>query len=71
MYSSALSAVEQVDIWAKDIKLEGIMLNQFNACRGELFELARNQVRPFYSGCVSADMLPVGRLWDTVGPSAI
>jgi hypothetical protein len=49
MHSSALSAVEQVDVWAKDINLEGIMSNQFNACKGELLELARNQVRPFCS----------------------
>ncbi|KAH9966604.1 trafficking protein particle complex subunit 10 [Russula dissimulans] len=46
-YSSALSAVEQVDTWAKDIKLEGILLNQFNAGRGELLELARNQLDVF------------------------
>jgi trafficking protein particle complex subunit 10 len=40
--------VEQVDVWAKDIKLEGVVLNQFNACKGELLELARNQVKdPF------------------------
>lgn len=63
--------MEQVDDWAKDIKQEGIMLNQFNACKGELLELARNQVRPFRSGCVIADMLPVRRVWDTLGPSAI
>jgi trafficking protein particle complex subunit 10 len=45
IYSSALSAIEQTDVWAKDIKLEGITLNQYNACKAELFELARNQVR--------------------------
>jgi hypothetical protein len=42
--------VEQVDVWAKDLKLEGILLNQFNACKGELLELARNQVRTFPLG---------------------
>jgi hypothetical protein len=63
--------VEQVDVWAKDIKLEGIMLNQFNACKGELLELARNQVRPFRSGCVIANIPPVGHFWDTLGLSAV
>ena len=63
--------MEQVDVWAKDIKLEGVVLNQFNACKGELIELARNQVRPLRSGCVIADIFPAGRLWHTIGPSAI
>ncbi|KAF8275107.1 trafficking protein particle complex subunit 10 [Lactarius quietus] len=43
-YSSALSALEQADIWASNIKLEGITLNHFNACKAELLELARNQL---------------------------
>ncbi len=47
------------------------MLNQFNACKGELLELARNQVRHLRSGAVIANILPAGRLWDTIGPSAI
>jgi hypothetical protein len=64
-YSSALSSVEQVDVWAKDFKLEGIMLNQLNACKGELLELARNQVRHLRSGRAIADTLVVGRHWDT------
>jgi hypothetical protein len=63
--------VEQADVWAKDIKLEGVVLNQFNACKGELLELARNQVRSLRSGCVIADIFPAGRLWYTIGPSAI
>ena len=63
--------MEQVDIWAKDIKLEGVVFNQFNACKGELIELARNQVRSFRSGCVIADIFPAGRLWYTIGSSAI
>lgn len=63
--------MEQVDVWAKDIKLEGVVLNQFNACKGELLELARNQVRSLRSGCVIADIFPAGRLWYTIGPSAI
>ncbi len=71
MYSSALSVVEQVDVWAKDIKLEGVVLNQFNACKGELLELARNQVRPLRSGCVIADIFSAGRLWYTIGLSAV
>ncbi|KAI0288169.1 trafficking protein particle complex subunit 10 [Russula brevipes] len=47
MYSSALSAVEQADVWANEFELEGIVLNQFNACKGELLELARNQLDVF------------------------
>jgi hypothetical protein len=47
------------------------MLNQFNACKGELIELARNQVRSLRSGCVIADIFPAGHLWYTIGPSAI
>lgn len=46
-YSSALSALEQADIWASNIKLEGTALNQFNACKAELLELARNQLDVF------------------------
>ncbi|KAI9510228.1 trafficking protein particle complex subunit 10 [Russula earlei] len=46
-HSSALSAVEQVEVWAKDIQLESILLNQFNACKGELLELARHQLDVF------------------------
>ncbi|KAI0256634.1 trafficking protein particle complex subunit 10 [Lactifluus subvellereus] len=46
-YSSALSAIEQADVWAKDIKLEGITLNQYHACKAELLELARNQLDVF------------------------
>jgi hypothetical protein len=71
MYSSALSSVEQVDVWAKDIKLEGIALNQFNACKGELLELARSQVRYIRSCCAVADILVVGRHWDTHTPFAV
>jgi len=67
-FSSALSSVEQVDFWAKDTKLEDIMLNQFNACKGELLELARNQVRHLRSGCAITDILVVGRHWDTNTP---
>ena len=63
--------MEQVDVWAKDIKLEGVVLNQFNACKGELIELARNQVRSLCSGCVIADIVPAGRIWYTIGPSAV
>jgi hypothetical protein len=43
-YSSALSVVEQCDIWAADLKLEGPIVTTFNAGKGELLELARNQV---------------------------
>ena len=65
--------MEQVDAWAEDIKLplEGVVLNQFNACKAELLELARNQVRSLHSGCVIADIFPAGCLWYTIGPLTI
>lgn len=43
-YSSALSVVEQCDTWANTLKLESVALASFNAGKGELLELARNQV---------------------------
>jgi hypothetical protein len=70
-YSSALSAVEQVDVWAKDIKLEGVVLNQFNACKGELLELARNQVRLLRSGSAIANIPTVGHRWNTIRRVAV
>jgi hypothetical protein len=44
IYSSALSVVQQCDAWAGDLKLEGPTLSSFNAGKGELLELAKNQV---------------------------
>ncbi|KAF7338390.1 hypothetical protein MVEN_02064700 [Mycena venus] len=43
-YSSALSVVDQCDTWAGPSGLQGSMLSTFNAGKGELLELARNQV---------------------------
>lgn len=43
-YSSALSVVEQCNIWANGFKLEAPQQAAFNARKGELIELARNQV---------------------------
>lgn len=44
-YSSALSVVEQCDLWSSALTMEGNKLAAFNAGKGELLELARNQVR--------------------------
>jgi trafficking protein particle complex subunit 10 len=44
IYSSAMSAVEQCDTWASRLTLDGPKLATFNAGKGELLELARNQV---------------------------
>ncbi|KAJ7285957.1 trafficking protein particle complex subunit 10 [Mycena rebaudengoi] len=43
-YSSALSVVEQCDIWAASLNMQGPKLAAFNAGKGELLELARNQL---------------------------
>lgn len=43
-YSSALSVVEQCDSWANGLKLEGSAQAAIHATKGELLELARNQV---------------------------
>ncbi|KAJ7905373.1 trafficking protein particle complex subunit 10 [Mycena olivaceomarginata] len=43
-YSSALSVVDQCDTWAATLSLQGTMLSTFNAGKGELLELARNQL---------------------------
>ena len=47
------------------------MLNQFNACKGELLELARRQVRLLRWSCAIADIISVGRLWDETEPFAL
>jgi hypothetical protein len=44
-YSSALSVVDQCDVWAVDHKPDDSDLPSFNAGKGELLELALNQVR--------------------------
>lgn len=44
IYSSALSTVEQCDVWAKELTLDGATLVAFNASKADLLELARNQV---------------------------
>jgi hypothetical protein len=43
-YSSALSVVEQCDNWANGLKLESSAQAAIHASKGELLELARNQV---------------------------
>jgi trafficking protein particle complex subunit 10 len=43
-YSSALSVVEQCDNWTDGLKLEGSAQAAVHASKGELLELARNQV---------------------------
>jgi hypothetical protein len=44
IFSSALSVVEQCDVWATDFALDGPDLAILNSRKGELLELARNQV---------------------------
>lgn len=47
-YASALSVVDQVDLWCSelglDASLDGAPLNNFNAAKAELIELARHQL---------------------------
>ncbi|KAJ7063184.1 trafficking protein particle complex subunit 10 [Mycena amicta] len=43
-HCSALSVVDQCDIWAANSDLQGPKLNAFNASKGELLELARIQL---------------------------
>lgn len=47
IYSSALSTVEQCDLWAKDLTLDGATLVTFNASKADLLELARSQVSAY------------------------
>ncbi|RDB24044.1 Trafficking protein particle complex subunit 10 [Hypsizygus marmoreus] len=44
IYSSALSVVEYCDNWASNFSISGPKLNSFNAAKGELLELARDQL---------------------------
>jgi hypothetical protein len=39
-----MSVVDQCDVWAKAVKMEVAAVANFNAGKGELLELARNQV---------------------------
>jgi hypothetical protein len=48
IYSSALSVVGQCNEWASGFDITGPKLNTFNAAKGELLELARNQVNACY-----------------------
>lgn len=50
IYSSALSAVETCDEWARTRETESIPLNSFNAGKGELLTMARTQVSALDSG---------------------
>ncbi|KAF9009438.1 trafficking protein particle complex subunit 10 [Cyathus striatus] len=43
-YSSAISVVEQCDLWISQSKLDSKKLLQFNAGKGELLETARHQL---------------------------
>ncbi|KAI0797709.1 trafficking protein particle complex subunit 10 [Abortiporus biennis] len=43
-YGSALSVVEQCDIWASGKEMDKTTLANFNAAKGELVELARHQL---------------------------
>ncbi|KZV72948.1 hypothetical protein PENSPDRAFT_628128 [Peniophora sp. CONT] len=46
-YASALSVVDQVDLWCSELGepgLDGAPLNNFNAAKAELIELARHQL---------------------------
>lgn len=43
-YASALSVVEQCDVWAAELDLEPAKLNGFNATKAELLEVARKQL---------------------------
>lgn len=44
-YSSALSVVDLCDGWSAGFQLDAATQASFNAVKGELLELARNQVR--------------------------
>ncbi|EJD39309.1 hypothetical protein AURDEDRAFT_71368 [Auricularia subglabra TFB-10046 SS5] len=43
-YASCISVVQQCDKWADGFQLEGALLSTYNSVKGELYELARNQV---------------------------
>ena len=45
IYSSCLSVIEYCDKLASEVTITSPKLESFNAAKGELFELARNQVR--------------------------
>ncbi|KAG1827035.1 trafficking protein particle complex subunit 10 [Suillus subaureus] len=44
IFSSALSVVDQCDMWAPATELDGIQLARFSASKGELLELAKTQL---------------------------
>lgn len=45
IYSASLNVVAHGEAWATKVQLDGQQLTVFNARKGELLELARNQVR--------------------------
>jgi hypothetical protein len=45
VYSSALSVVEQCDAWAGPVDLDKVALSNYQAAKGELLQLAANQVK--------------------------
>ncbi|PAV23661.1 er to golgi transport-related protein [Pyrrhoderma noxium] len=69
IYSSALSAVDTLDDWARNKELDTITSNQFNSAKGELLFASRNQLdrlgirlnflpfEPPFSNC-AADLSP-------------
>ncbi|KAG1877859.1 trafficking protein particle complex subunit 10 [Suillus subalutaceus] len=62
IFSSALSVVDQCDMWAPAIELDGIQLARFSASKGELLELAKTQViclkkPPFATTCMEGTTL--------------
>ncbi|KAJ7452540.1 hypothetical protein B0H11DRAFT_2245998 [Mycena galericulata] len=65
-HSSALSVVDQCDTWAVPLNLQGPKLSTFNAGKGELLELARNQVSSFASFALKKKSPTVEKL-DIIG----
>lgn len=60
IYSAALNVTTHCETWATKVQLDGQQLTAFNACKGELLELARNQVRHCCSlGIQSLTKVPI------------
>ncbi|KAI0341805.1 hypothetical protein BDW22DRAFT_1377071 [Trametopsis cervina] len=66
-YSSALSVVDQCDIWAKSSDLDKASLANFNGVKGELTELARHELDVFG---VAAGFLPPRPPFSTTNASS-
>ena len=62
-FSSVMSVVEQIDAWAKPLKFTKPINMSFNAVKGELIELARNQVSYLLPSFCECELMMVSSIY--------